>query len=106
MQQVFMNLIQNSADAIGKNGTIEILLNTINDGEIEIKVIDDGPGISENMRSKIFNLYFTTKPKGTGIGLSIVQRIIYEHNGIIFAENNNKKGTTFFIKVPVNVQQD
>jgi PAS domain S-box-containing protein len=106
MQQVFMNLIQNSADAIGKNGTIDISINALEDGELEIKVIDDGPGISENIRSKIFNLYFTTKPKGTGIGLSIVQRIIYEHNGIIFAENNKDKGTIFFIKMPINMQRD
>ena len=52
---------------------------------------------------RIFNLYFTTKAKGTGIGLSIVQRIIYEHEGVISVESQVGSGTTFHITLPQSV---
>ena len=67
---------------------------------IEIELKDDGQGIREEVLDKIFNLYFTTKPKGSGIGLSIVQKIISEHNGTIFAQNNKVNGATFTIRIP------
>ncbi len=103
MQQVFMNLIQNAVDAIGKDGTIQIEINNINQHELEIIVQDDGGGISDTIKSKIFNLYFTTKGKGTGIGLSIVQQIIYEHNGIISLESEKNRGAKIIIRLPIVV---
>jgi len=103
MQQVFMNLIQNAVDAIKQNGGIDISINQSNDQEIELIVRDNGPGIPQEIRSKIFNLYFTTKAKGTGIGLSIVQRIILEHNGIITVESEPEAGTRFIIRMPMKI---
>ena len=68
-----------------------------------IMIKDDGPGMADKILENIFNLYYTTKAKGTGIGLSIVQRIIYEHNGNITVESAQGAGTTFIIKMPVTV---
>ena len=103
IQQVLMNLIQNSFDSIEEGGQIKIAVNKNSSDQIEIKLSDTGKGISENIKNKIFNLYFTTKAKGTGIGLSIVQRIIYEHNGIISLESTLGKGTEFKIELPEKV---
>ena len=71
-------------------------------GNILITLSDSGNGISKENLSKIFNLYFTTKSEGSGIGLSIIQRIITEHNGIISVDSKLNVGTTFNIKIPVN----
>jgi signal transduction histidine kinase len=102
MRQVFMNLIQNSVDAISNTGEIKIKTAQLSGGNIEITFSDTGPGIDVDKISKIFNLYFTTKAQGTGIGLSIVQRIIYEHNGVINLIQSNY-GTVFAINLPVRV---
>ena len=85
--------------------TVEISLfvqNWIPPENIGIIFEDTGPGIDDALKAKIFNLYFTTKAKGTGIGLSIVQRIISEHNGVINMINN-KNGTTFKIILPIRL---
>ena len=103
MQQVFMNLIQNAVDAMGNNGELSIIADCLEGDELEISVKDTGPGISENIRSNIFNLYFTTKAKGTGIGLSIVQRIVYEHGGVISVESEEGAGTVFNLRMPITV---
>jgi two-component system sensor histidine kinase HydH len=100
MHQVLINLMQNGLDVLSANGKILIKVADINEKELEIRVHDTGPGIPANIRSKIFNLYFTTKAKGTGIGLSIVQRIIYEHGGIISVESAENLGTTFILRMP------
>ncbi|MEE4310836.1 MAG: ATP-binding protein [candidate division KSB1 bacterium] len=104
MRQVFMNLIQNALESIEKGGEITIIISSENDHDLEIRIMDTGTGISSSDRSKIFNLYFTTKARGTGIGLSIVQRIIHEHNGIITVESDGKSWTTFIINLPINIQ--
>lgn len=106
MRQVFVNLIQNAIDAIGNNGKIIIYLDKTNDNELEIVLKDNGPGIAEDIRSKIFNLYFTTKAKGTGIGLAIVQRIIYEHGGIIHVESDSQSGTSFILTMPIRITEE
>ncbi|HES58857.1 MAG TPA: GHKL domain-containing protein [Caldithrix sp.] len=103
MKQVFINLLQNSIEAIGKNGKIVILISQIPNNKIEIRFSDNGPGLNPAIHDKIFNLYFTTKAKGTGIGLSIVQRIIYEHNGIINLDISSEKGAAFLIILPVGI---
>jgi signal transduction histidine kinase len=105
IRQVFLNIIQNAIDAINKDGNIHLSLNQLNSNEIEIKIIDDGPGMPDKIRSNIFNLYFTTKAQGTGIGLSIVQRIIYEHGGSISVESKHHKGTTFIIHLPIQFKK-
>lgn len=100
IQQVIMNLVQNSFDSIENKG--EIYIESFKQNEdIIIKIKDNGPGIPSHILNKIFNLYFTTKAKGTGIGLSIVQKIIMEHGGIINVESEENNGTEFSIKLPI-----
>lgn len=87
IEQVLINLIQNALDALLEFGTInpkiEIIVQTTNNGHITIEVLDNGPGIKEEDREKIFTTFFTTKEvgKGTGLGLSIANRILEAHQG-------------------------
>lgn len=98
--QALINLLQNAFDATPQNGDVTFLLENINNNVI-ISISDSGEGIPEDKLNKIFNLYYTTKAKGTGIGLSITQRIIYEHNGIITVNSRLNEGTSFYISLPV-----
>lgn len=100
MKQVFINLFENSIDAIKQKGIISLEVNEKNSETVEIKFRDDGLGIPVEYHNKIFNLYFTTKSNGSGIGLSIVQKIISEHNGSISVFSEPNKGTEFTISLP------
>ncbi len=101
LQQVFMNLINNSIDAIGSDGMIEIET-SLDDGHITIRIQDDGPGIPESIKKKIFDPFFTTKDtgKGTGLGLSISYSIIEKLGGHITVENSRMNGTAFVVSLP------
>lgn len=99
LKQVFLNLIQNSIDAIEKTGTIRTS-SQLSDDYIIIRITDDGCGIEEP--NNIFDPFFTTKVSGTGLGLSISQKIIEQHNGT-FSLNSSRPGETIFeIKLPMN----
>ncbi|TAL68967.1 MAG: hypothetical protein EPN82_08635 [Bacteroidetes bacterium] len=110
MQQVFINLVTNSIDAINDSGKIKIrtFLETAgreNEQDYVVtSIADTGIGISAEDLSKVFNPFFTRKAEGTGLGLPITQRIIYNHNGVIDIESVVGKGTTFYIKLPVLMQ--
>ncbi len=99
IKQTLVNLIQNAAQAIKGNGVIKLAAREEN-GNIILSVEDNGAGIPEENLGRIFNLYFTTKAEGTGIGLSVTQRIIQEHDGIITVESKVGEGTVFTIKLP------
>jgi signal transduction histidine kinase len=103
IRQVLINLIQNSIESIENNGVIELNISQLDSTKIEINLTDSGKGIPVEIVNKIFDLYFTTKQKGNGIGLSVVQKIIYEHNGIISVENKPVKGAVFRIIIPKNI---
>jgi len=107
LQQVFLNMIMNAADAMDGKGTITITTkNTTENGRdfIEIEFRDTGSGITDKNLEKIFEPFFTTKPvgKGTGLGLAVSHGIIQEHGGNIFVKTKPGKGTSFFIKLPAN----
>jgi two-component system sensor histidine kinase HydH len=104
MKQVLMNLIQNAFEAMDEGGKINVLVVSKPDQQLELKISDTGKGIPEEIRKKIFNLYFTTKAKGTGVGLSIVQQIVDQHGGVISVESELGKGTTFSIIMPVTCE--
>ena len=72
------------------------------DSNLYIEVIDNGSGITDENKKKIFDLYFTTKKDGNGLGLSITQKIISQHNGLIKIENNLPTGTIFKLILPQN----
>lgn len=96
LDAVFINLIVNAIQAIPKGGTIEIQIKSNND-DIVIDFIDSGIGIPEEFMDKIFEPLFTTKQKGTGLGLASCKNIIEQHNGKISVKNNP---TTFTITLP------
>jgi two-component system sensor histidine kinase HydH len=98
MKQALLNILQNSVDAV-KKGKITFEVTKSKSG-ILFTISDTGPGIPPDKLDKIFNLYFTTKPSGTGMGLSIVQQIISQHNGTINVESESGKGTKFIIEIP------
>ncbi len=105
MQQVFVNLIQNAMDVLPQGGRISLTVKSNEKDELLIRFSDDGPGMPPEVRKKIFNLYFTTKARGTGVGLAIVQRIIDQHGGLITVESEEKRGTTFIITLPVRAKE-
>ena len=112
VNQVFLNLIINAAHAIaakGGEGKGRIMASTRKDGEwVEIRVVDTGTGIPENVRDKIFNPFFTTKEvgKGTGQGLAICHDVVvHKHGGEIFFETEMGKGTTFVVRLPIDAQE-
>jgi len=106
IQQVFMNIIINAADArAGDGGTLTIKTN-IKDGMAEVSFTDSGCGIAKEHLSKLFEPLFTTKEtgKGTGLGLAISYGIIQSHGGDIEVESKVGKGSTFRIKLPIEKQ--
>jgi PAS domain S-box-containing protein len=104
LEQVFVNLIQNSMDALEEQGKGEIILTAqVENNEVLIIYSDTGGGIDAKMQQKIFDPFFTTKEpgKGTGIGLSIVYGILQEHEGTIACESAGGKGATFKLRLPI-----
>ena len=101
LRRVFINLFENSLDALNKTGSIEITtrLDSINN-KIKILFSDNGTGISANDRDKLFSPHFSTKKRGSGLGLAIVNRIIVDHNGSINVIEHQSMGTTFEIELP------
>jgi signal transduction histidine kinase len=99
-RQALLNLAKNAVQAMPNGGTLTITAATGKDGRVEICVSDTGVGIAPENLAKIFDLYFTTKKTGTGIGLSLVYRTVQLHNGDIDVESTPGVGTTFIIKMP------
>ena len=100
MKQCLMNIIQNAFDAVGNGGEV-VVQYLRKQNELLIKISDTGEGISAEKLRKIFDLYFTTKRDGNGLGLSISQKIISQHNGTITVASEINKGTTFKIILPI-----
>ena len=102
LEQVLMNLMSNACDAMQNKEDKELKITAKTDGGfLLLSVIDTGSGIPEEILPKIFESFFTTKPKheGTGLGLSIVKNIVREHDGDLFVNSIIGKGTTFTIKL-------
>jgi len=104
LDAVFINLIVNAIQAIPQGGTIEIQIKSNND-DIIIDFIDSGVGIPQEFMDKIFEPLFTTKQKGTGLGLASCKNIIEQHNGKISVKNNPTTFTIILPKVPESISQ-
>lgn len=102
VQQVLLNLIENSLDAVGSEGQVDITSES-KGNEIFIMVIDNGPGIKAEVLQRIWDPFFTTKEagKGTGLGLSICSDIAHKLGGSITAENRVSGGARFTLKLPL-----
>jgi two-component system NtrC family sensor kinase len=108
LQQVFINLLINAADAMNERGQVTVSTRVSSDTAsgkkyVEIEFTDTGPGIPEEHLGRVFEPFFTTKPagKGTGLGLAVSYGIIKKHNGNIFVRSEIGKGASFFVRLPV-----
>lgn len=98
LKQVLINLIDNALDAVSKGGHIQVDIVDIGTGA-RIVVSDNGHGIPSDIRAKIFQPFFTTRPDGSGLGLSIVAEIVSLHKGYISVDSS-EKGTRFIVEIP------
>jgi signal transduction histidine kinase len=107
LQQVLMNLIVNSIDAMKDvEGIRELVINsrrTVNE-QIQISVTDTGVGLPQQHTDQIFNAFFTTKSHGTGLGLRISRSIVESHGGRLWAADNPPRGTSFHFTLPTKVE--
>jgi signal transduction histidine kinase len=102
LQQVLTNLMLNGIEAMKEeSGELNITSTRTNDGKLLVAVSDSGIGLPEAGAERIFDAFFTTKPGGTGMGLSISRRIIEAHGGRLWASANAGGGTTFQFTLPV-----
>ena len=103
LNQVFMNILVNAAQAVKESGEINISTRTEN-GNVKIKISDDGEGIPKENIPKIFDPFFTTKEvgKGSGLGMNVAYNIVKKHNGTIDVDSEVGKGSTFTIRIPID----
>ena len=100
LKQAVLNVIQNGAQAMQQGGTLEVVLEEDHKSGV-LRIVDEGPGIPADIREKIFDLYFTTKSGGSGIGLAMTNRIIQLHYGSIEVQSNPERGTEFQLRIPL-----
>ncbi|MDH3213777.1 MAG: ATP-binding protein [Myxococcales bacterium] len=103
LQQVFLNLVLNAGQAVGRSGTIRIVTER-EPAAVVVRVEDDGCGIPPDVISRIFDPFFTTKPvgQGTGLGLGIAYEIVRRHGGEIAVESEPGRGACFRVRLPVD----
>jgi signal transduction histidine kinase len=103
LNQVFMNLILNAAEAMGGRGTLAVRTRRADEDLVEFEIEDTGCGIRPEVLSHIFEPFFTTKPpgKGTGLGLSVAYGIVAQHGGAIDVRSREGLGTTFCVRLPL-----
>ena len=104
-RQLLHNLIRNALESLAGQVDAAIIVSlssVISEDKhfVELQVVDNGPGIEENMLDKLFEPYATNKSKGSGLGLAVVKRIVEEHSGILFAENRPDGGARFVVRLP------
>ena len=104
VQQIIVNLVKNSLDSIHAakkfDGRIEIRVKRL-DKEVAVSVMDNGPGVPENFQRRLFESFFTTKPKGVGLGLSICKSIAAAHGGSLSFNSPPEGGCCFVLKLPL-----
>lgn len=109
LQQVFLNLINNSMDAMPRGGALRIEMQLADGGgrEVAIRVVDNGAGMSPETMVHIFDPMFTTKRMGTGtgLGLAICEQIIHQHGGTIHVQSEPGQGTTFTLLLPIDCRE-
>jgi len=106
LQQVFLNMILNAADAMEGKGTLTVYTRKVTENDrtfAEVEFTDTGYGISQENMAKLFEPFFTTKPvgKGTGLGLAVSHGIVQEHGGKIFVKSTVGEGSSFFVRLPL-----
>ena len=105
LEQLFLNIIMNAAEALTRGGTIAVTTECKDPRSFHIQISDNGPGIHDEIMGKLFDSFFTTKPQGLGIGLSLARTIVLAHGGEIWATNNPQGGATFHVTLPIRQEQ-
>jgi signal transduction histidine kinase len=100
LAQVFVNVLDNAVDASPDDATISLVTETLAGGEWRCRVRNAGPVVSPDQLSRAFEMFFSTKPGGIGIGLAICRRIVEEHGGTITLDSTADAGTTLTIVLP------
>jgi signal transduction histidine kinase len=101
IEEVLLLLLSNAVDAMPSGGRITITGRVAEDGRLRLEVIDTGPGIPPEQLKRVFTLFFTTKPRGTGLGLAVAKKIVERHRGTIAVHSETLKGTRFTIELPL-----
>lgn len=104
LKQAALNVIQNGAQAMPEGGKLEVVLEE-DGGTALLRIADEGTGIPEEIREKIFDLYFTTRSAGSGIGLAMTYRILQLHHGSVDVQSNRSRGTEFLLRIPLATAQ-
>ena len=111
LHRAFFNLVLNAAQAVGDSGTVRVTIREATSdtvpggvvpetGAVRVVIEDDGPGMPADVRDRIFTPFFTTKPRGTGLGLPVVHRAIEAHRGVVLVDSAPGQGTRFTIILP------
>ncbi len=100
MKQAALNVIQNGAQAMQEGGRLDVVLEEDRKSAV-LRISDEGPGIPDDIRGKIFDLYFTTKSGGSGIGLAMTYRILQLHQGSVEVQSRPGRGTEFLLRIPL-----
>jgi len=100
LKQAVLNVIQNGAQAMQEGGRLEVVLEEDRKSAV-LRISDEGPGIPDEIRGKIFDLYFTTKSGGSGIGLAMTYRILQLHQGSVEVQSRLDRGTEFVLRIPL-----
>ena len=110
IQQVVLNLVRNALEALAETpgGQREISVHTAlaHDGDVEISICDNGPGVSPAIAPRLFEPFATSKPAGTGLGLAISRTIIGAHRGTLDYRPNVPMGACFFVRIPLPQRED
>jgi hypothetical protein len=104
IKQALLNLVLNGCQAMPKGGELTITPHVLHDA-VELEIRDSGMGIRPDEQKRIFSLFYTTKPGGTGVGLAMAFRVVQLHNGTIDFTSEVNRGTTFRITLPAGTQQ-
>jgi len=104
LKQAALNVIQNGAQAMPEGGTLRVVLEEDKKNGV-LRIADQGTGIPEEIREKIFDLYFTTKTEGSGIGLAMTYRILQLHHGSVEVQSTVGRGTEFLLRIPLTATE-
>jgi len=104
IRQALRNLIGNGIEVMPKGGIVRIATQIVEQNWVRIDVADNGPGIPADVLEKIFTPFFTTKARGTGLGLAVVRKVVDRHNGKVDVETEKGKGTLFKIYLPLSTK--
>jgi signal transduction histidine kinase len=107
IEQALHNILRNAIEAMSGGGSLRTSTTVSDDGAwVEIRIQDTGDGIQEQDRKRVFQSFFTTKIKGTGLGLTIVQRVLKNHGGEVLLEQPETGGTRALVRLPVGNERE